>query len=150
MLLPAPVPLGLVTTAYANNSFAMSVRGGSMPASIAVSATAGSATLVYQVDRSNGLITIAPIDITTNTGLAAMTQGLAVGAPVKVYRVLQADGALKAYVLAYYTGVVPASRAKQSGEAGKPRLEKKGVAERSAAPFAFVTAIPLPLARSRL
>src|SRR5262245_21581100 len=44
VLLPTPVPLGLVTTAYANNSFAMSVLGGSMPASIAVSTTAGSAT----------------------------------------------------------------------------------------------------------
>jgi len=109
VLLPTPVPLGLVTTAFANNIFAMTVLGGSMPATVAVSTTSGSATLVYQVDRSNGVITLSPIDITTSTGLATMTQGLAVGAPVKVYGVPQANGTLKAYVLAYYTGVIPAS-----------------------------------------
>jgi hypothetical protein len=109
VLLPTPVPLGLVTTAFANNSFAMAVPGGSMPATVAVSTTAGSATLVYQVDRSNGVITISPIDITSSSGLAAITQGLTTGAPVKVYGVPQADGTLKAYVLAYYTGVMPAS-----------------------------------------
>jgi hypothetical protein len=109
VLLPTPVPLGLVTAAYANNSFAMSVLGGAMPATVTVSTTAGSATLVYQIDRSGGVITLSPIDVTTSSGLAAMTQGLAVGAPVKVYGVPQADGTLKAYVLAYYTGVMPAS-----------------------------------------
>jgi hypothetical protein len=109
VLLPTPVPLGLVTTAFANNSFAMSVLGGGMPATVAVSTTTGSATLVYQVDRSNGVITISPIDITTSSGLTAITQGLAVGAPVKVFGVPQANGTLKAYVLAYYTGVMPAS-----------------------------------------
>lgn len=109
VLLPTPLPLGLVTTAYANNTFAVSVPGGSMAATVAVSTAAGAATLVYQVDRSNGVITISPIDITTGSGLAALTQGLVVGAPVKVYGVPQADGALKAYVLTYYTGVMPAS-----------------------------------------
>jgi hypothetical protein len=109
VLLPTPVPLGLVTTAYANNTFAISVLGGSMPATVEVSSTAGSATLVYQVDRNGGVITISPIDITTSSGLAALTQGLAVGAPVKVYGVPQSGGTLKAYVLAYYTGVMPAS-----------------------------------------
>jgi len=109
VLLPTPVPLGLVTTAFANNSFAMAVLGGSMPATVAVSTAAGAATLVYQVDRSNGVITISPIDITTSSGLSAITQGLVPGAPVKVFGVPQADGTLKAYVLAYYTGVMPAT-----------------------------------------
>jgi hypothetical protein len=87
----------------------MSVLGGSMPATVTVSTTSGSATLVYQIDRSNGVITISPIDITSSSGLAALTQGLAVGAPVKVYGVPQANDTLKAYVLAYYSGVTPAS-----------------------------------------
>jgi hypothetical protein len=109
VLLPTPLPLGLVTTAYANNSFAMSVLGGSMPATVAVSTTSGSATLVYQIDRSNGVVTLSPIDLTTSSGLAAIAQGLVQGAAVKVFGVPQANGTLKAYVLAYYTGVLPAS-----------------------------------------
>ena len=45
--------------------------------------------------------------MTTADGLAALTAGLAVGAPVKVYGVPQADGTFKAYVLTYFTGVMP-------------------------------------------
>jgi len=104
VLLPTPVPLGLVTTAFAGNSFRMTVLGGTMPATVDVSTTAQSATLVYQIDRSNGVLTISPVDVTTSSGLAAITAGLVAGAPVKVYGVPQADGTLKAYVLAYFTG----------------------------------------------
>ena len=107
VLLPTPVPLGLVTTAFAGNSFAMMVLGGTMPATVDVSTTAQSATLVYQIDRSNGVLTISPIDVTTSSGLAAITAGLVPGAPVKVYGVPQADGMLKAYVLVYFTGMLP-------------------------------------------
>jgi hypothetical protein len=64
--------------------------------------------LVYQVDCTNGMVTVSPIDVTTSTGLASLTTGLAAGAPVKVYGVPQADGTLKAYVLAYFTGQAPA------------------------------------------
>jgi hypothetical protein len=73
-----------------------------------VSATSGSATLVYQVDCTGGVVTVTPIDISTSGGLASLTTGLAVGAPVKVYGVPQADGTLKAYVLTYFTGQAPA------------------------------------------
>ena len=107
VLLPTPVPLGVVTTAFVGNSFAMAVLGGTMPATVDVSTTAQSATLVYQVDRSNGVITVSPIDVTTSSGLAAITAGLVAGAPVKVYGVPQADGTLKGYVLAYFTGMLP-------------------------------------------
>ena len=72
-----------------------------------VSTTTGSATLVYQVDRTNGIVTVSPIDITTSTGLADLKAGLAVGAPVKVYGIPQGDGTLKAYVIAYFTGEMP-------------------------------------------
>jgi hypothetical protein len=108
VLIPTPVPLGVVTTGFAGNSFAMTVLGGSptMPATVDVSTTAQSATLVYQVDRSNGVITISPIDVTTSSGLAAITAGLVAGTPVKVFGVPQA-GSLKAYVLVYFTGMLP-------------------------------------------
>jgi hypothetical protein len=108
ILMPTPVPLGTVTTAFAGNSFAMSVQGGATVATVDVSTTSGSATLVYQVDRSNGVITVSPIDITTSSGLAAITSGLASGATVKVYGVPQA-GSLMAYVIVYYTGLMPTS-----------------------------------------
>ena len=75
-----------------------------MPATVDVSTTSGAATLVYQVDRSNDIITVSPIDITTSAGLTSLTNGLIAGALVKVYGVPQADGTLKAYVLTYYTG----------------------------------------------
>jgi len=104
ILLPTPLPLGTVTTAFANNAFSMSVVGGTMPATVDVDTTSGSATLVYQVDRSNDVVTITPIDITTSAGLNSLANGLIAGALVKVYGVPRADGTLKAYVLAYYTG----------------------------------------------
>jgi hypothetical protein len=104
ILLPTPVPLGTVTTAYANNAFSMSVLGGTMPATVDVSTTSGSATLVYQIDRSNDVVTVSPIDVTTTDGLNSLTTGLVAGAIVKAYGVPQSDGTLKAYVLIYYTG----------------------------------------------
>ena len=108
MLIPTPLPLGVVTRAFAGNSFAMTVLGGSilMPATVDVSTTAQSATRVYRIDRSNGAITLRPIDITTSSGLAAITAGLVAGTPVEVFGVPQA-GSLKADVLVYFTGMLP-------------------------------------------
>jgi Domain of unknown function (DUF4382) len=113
VLVPTPVPLGPVSTAFAGNSFALTVPGGTLPVTVAVSTTAGSATLVYQIDRANGVITVSAIDITSANGLAAITAGLVDGAPVKVYGVPQAPvapataGTLRAYVIVYYTGTMP-------------------------------------------
>jgi hypothetical protein len=104
---PSLLPLGLVATGLSNDAFTMTVAGGAVAATIDVNTTAGSATLVYQVDRSNGILTVSPVDITTSAGLATLTTGLAVGAPVKVYGVPQADSSLRAYVLAYFTGLTP-------------------------------------------
>jgi hypothetical protein len=59
---------------------------------------------VYQVDRTNGIMTVSSIDVTTSAGLATLTSGLAAGTPVKVYGVPKVDGTLKAYVLTYFTG----------------------------------------------
>jgi Domain of unknown function (DUF4382) len=108
VVMPSLLPLGLVATGLANNAFTMTVAGGATAATVDVNTTAGSATLVYQVDRTNGILTISPIDITTAAGLSTFTTGLAIGAPVKVYGVPQADATLRAYVLAYYTGQIPA------------------------------------------
>lgn len=109
ILVPTPVPLGTVTTPYASNQFAMTVVGGTLPVTVDVSTTSGSATLVYQIDRDNDVLTISPIDITTSSGLTSLTNGLAAGAIVKAYGVPESDGNLKAYVLAYYTGTMPAT-----------------------------------------
>ena len=73
-----------------------------------MSIVTGSATLVYQIDRSNGIVTVSPVDITTSAGLATLTSGLALGTPVGVFAVPQANSTLQAYVLAYYTGDLPA------------------------------------------
>jgi len=82
----------------------MTVAGGTMPVTVDVSSTSGSATLVYQVDRTNNIVTISPVDVTTSAGLTTLTNGLTAGALVKVYGVPQSNGTLQAYVLTYYTG----------------------------------------------
>jgi hypothetical protein len=107
LLAPTPVPLGVVTSAFAGTTFAMTVLGGTLPATVDVSTTMQSATLVYDVDRSGGTVTVTPVDVTTASGLAALTSGLVAGAPVKVYGVPQPDGTLRAYVLVYFTGMLP-------------------------------------------
>ncbi len=107
VLLPTPVPLGAVTTAYAGGTFAMSVAGGTQPVTVDVSTTSQSATLVYQIDRIGGVITVSPIDITSSAGANTVAQNLVAGVPVKVYGIPQTDGTLKAYVLAYFTGMLP-------------------------------------------
>ena len=108
ILTPAALPLGVVATALANDAFTMTVLGGANAATVALGTTSGSATLVYQIDCTNGIVTINPVDVSTSAGLTTLTSGLAVGAPVKVYGIPQANGTLKAYVLAYFTGQAPA------------------------------------------
>jgi hypothetical protein len=107
ILLPSKLPLGTVATGLADNAFTLNVAGGAMPATVDISTTGGSATLVYQVDRTNGIVTVSPVDITTSDGLMQLTNGLAAGAPVGVYGVPQSNSSIKAYVLAYYTGEMP-------------------------------------------
>jgi hypothetical protein len=109
VLLPTPVPLGSVATGVTNDAFTMSVAGGTMPVTVDISTAAGSATLVYQIDRSNGIVTISPVDVTTGAGLQTLTNGLSAGTAVKVYGIPQSDGTLKSYVIAYFTGMSPGS-----------------------------------------
>ena len=108
ILTPSTLPLGFVATGLVSNAFTMTIPGGTNAPAVDVSSTSGSATLVYQVDMTGGVLTVSPIDLTTAGGLATLTGGLTAGEPVAVYGVPQADGSLKAYVLAYYTGEMPA------------------------------------------
>jgi hypothetical protein len=109
VLMPTPLPLATVTTPFSSNSntFAMSVLGGTMPATVEVSPAMQSATLIYQVDRVNGVVTVSPIDITTPSGLATFAAAMGAGVPVRVYGVPQGADALTAYVVTYYTGTLP-------------------------------------------
>jgi len=107
ILLPTPLPRGTVATGLANNAFTMTLSGGTTPGTVDVSTTSGSATLVYQVDHSNGTLTVSPIDITTATGLSTLTNALVAGTTVKVFGTPQADGTFRAYVLIYFTGTQP-------------------------------------------
>jgi hypothetical protein len=108
ILEPTPLPRGTVVTGLANNSFTMTLSVGTTPGTVDVSTASGSATLVYQVDRSNGIVSISPIDITTSTGLSTLTSALAADTQVKVYGTPQTDGIFKAYVLMYFTNTEPA------------------------------------------
>ncbi|HET7757462.1 MAG TPA: DUF4382 domain-containing protein [Steroidobacteraceae bacterium] len=113
VLEPTPLPIGAVVTPLSNDAFTMTVLGGANPGTVDVTTTQGSATLVYQVDRSNGVVSVSPVDISTSAGLMTLTNNLTAGTPVKVWGVPQpasgqASGALKAYVLVYFTGMLPA------------------------------------------
>jgi len=109
VLTPTTVPLGTAATSYANGSFMLSetAAGGTLPVTVNLSTTSGSGTLVYQVDRSNGVVTISAIDITTTQGQNTITSNLIAATPVKVFGIPQANGTIKAYVVFYYTGMKP-------------------------------------------
>lgn len=108
VLLPTPVPLGTVSTAWSSTStggtIAMTVPGGANAVTADLSDVAKSATLVYQIDTTNGIVTVSPQDLTSSSGLATVSAALVAGTPVKVFGVPQADGSIKAYVLFYLTG----------------------------------------------
>jgi hypothetical protein len=103
---PSVLPIGAVATGLTSgNTFTLNVTNGTMPATVDVSTAMGAATLVYQVDRTNGIVTVSQVDVTTAAGLTTLTNALAnVGTPVKVYGVPLVDTSLKAYVLTYFTG----------------------------------------------
>jgi hypothetical protein len=107
VLIPTTEPLGSVTAAFSGttDSFTLSEPGGTTAVPVNLSATQGSATLVYQVDDTNGVVSVSAEDITTQAGLSAIEAGLASGAPVKVYGIPQASATIKAYVVIYFTGL---------------------------------------------
>ncbi|MGH8261171.1 MAG: hypothetical protein ACREUG_15925, partial [Steroidobacteraceae bacterium] len=78
--LPAPVPLAIVANGLASNQFTITTKAGTPQTyTIGVSTTSGSATLVYQVDRTNGVVSVSPVDITTASGLSTFTNALVAG-----------------------------------------------------------------------
>ncbi len=109
VLEPVPVPLALVATGVAANAFTIAVADGTQPVTVDFSTTSGSATLVYQVDRTGNIISVSPVDITTTAGMNTFTTAMTAGTPVKVYGIAQAGGTLQGYVVIYYTGMAPMS-----------------------------------------
>jgi len=114
VVIPTPLPLGTVSTPLGGTSFAMSVLGGTTPVTVNLDTNTGSATLVYQINRSDGMVTVTPLNISdSGDGLATLQAALTTGAVVKVWGVPQAPvapattGTLGAYVLVYYTGTLP-------------------------------------------
>jgi len=110
VLIPTNVPLGTASTGYsmANANFSMIVPGGNKAITVDLNTTSGSATLVYQVDFTNGIFTISPVDISTTAGQNTLATNLVANTPVKAYGIPQADGSIKDYVLFYFTGIAPA------------------------------------------
>jgi hypothetical protein len=107
ILVPAPLPTGTVISGYTAGSFTMAVDGGGIDVLADLSTTVGSATFVYQIDRTLNVLTITPVDITTTAGVAAITAGLITGARARVFGVPQLDGSIKADAVFFYTGTLP-------------------------------------------
>jgi hypothetical protein len=110
ILEPTPLPVAsLASPPMAGtgvDSFTITAATGTNPVTVDASTVSGSATLVYQVDMSGGVVTVSPIDITSTAGQSTFT-GLAAGTKMKVSGVPQPGGSVKAYVITYYTGTTP-------------------------------------------
>lgn len=115
ILEPAPAPLASVATGWITNgattggSFTIAATGGSNHILVDANIVSGSATLVYQVDRTNGIITISPVNLATQAGLNTVQTNLTPSTLVKVFGVPQTDGSIKAYLFFYFTGTMPTS-----------------------------------------
>ncbi|MBV8740384.1 MAG: hypothetical protein JOZ12_01300 [Sinobacteraceae bacterium] len=111
VLLPAALPLGSVVDGFTTgtDTFTMTVPTGANAVTVDVGTTAGSATLAYQVDNTNGIVTVSPVDLGSASGQGTLAAGLVAKTPVKVFGIPQVQGTLKAYVILYYTGTLPTS-----------------------------------------
>jgi len=116
ILEPTPLPLAQVVNGITGSSFTMSLvsNAGGNAVTVDFDATAGSATLVYQLNRSGGVVTITPLDLSNPADFTTFTNSLTTGTLLKVWSVPQpagtaASGALKAYVIVYYSGTLPMS-----------------------------------------
>lgn len=107
VLAPVPLPLATVTTPWSAGSVGITAAADTY--TVNVDSTSGQATLVYQVDRTNGILTISPIDITTPSGLSTLENAMVDGTLLKVFGTPQPNGSLRAYALLYYTGELPQS-----------------------------------------
>ncbi len=111
VLLPAGLPLGSVVSGFSTgtNNFTMTVPAGANAVTVDVGTTAGSAALAYQVDNTDGIVTVSAVDLGSASGQSTLAAGLVANTPVKVFGIPQAQGTLKAYVILYYTGTLPTS-----------------------------------------
>ncbi|HEY4339678.1 MAG TPA: DUF4382 domain-containing protein [Steroidobacteraceae bacterium] len=113
ILEPTPLPVGTVASpavaATNSETFTITAANGTNPVTVVAGTASGSATLVYQVDMTGGIVSVSPVDLTTSAGLSSFTTGLATGTKVTVSGVPQADGSVKAYVITYFTGTTPAA-----------------------------------------
>lgn len=109
VLTPTTIPLATAATSYSNGSLTVSVAGGTNAVTVNLNTTSGSASLVYQVDWTNGVLTISPVDITTTNGQNTLSTNLVTGTPVKIYGIPQANGTINGYVLTYFTGFATAT-----------------------------------------
>jgi hypothetical protein len=89
----------------------LSEVGGVNAIPVNLSTTSGSATLVYQVDRTNGIVSVSAVDITTSAGQNTITTNLVTGTPVKVFGIPQANNTIKGCVVIYFTGTLPTAAA---------------------------------------
>jgi hypothetical protein len=116
VLTPTKIPLGFVAAGYSNGSpngtFTMTLACPDGTKSNAITVTlntsTASAPLIYQVDFTNGVFTVSPVDVTTPGGQTTLSTNLVANVPALVYGIPQADGTIKDYVLFYFTGVAPA------------------------------------------
>ena len=83
--------------------------GGTTTVPVNLSTTSGAATSVYQVDWTNGILTISPVDISSSAGQNTLRTNLVANTPVKVFGIPQADGSIKCYVLSFFTGFAQAT-----------------------------------------
>jgi hypothetical protein len=111
VLIPTTVPLGTAATSYSSGTFSLAETGGVNAVPVNLSTASGSGTLVYQVDRTNGVVTVSAVDITMTAGQTTISTNLVAGTPVKVFGIPQANGTIKAYVVIYFTGTMPAATA---------------------------------------
>jgi hypothetical protein len=116
ILEPTPLPIGQVVDGVTGSSFTLSLAGntGGNAVTVDFDATQGSATLVYQVNRSGGVVTVTPLNLANSADFTTFSSSLTTGSLVKLWGVPQpagmaASGALKAYVIIYYTGMLPMS-----------------------------------------
>src|SRR6185437_8253265 len=93
------------TGGLSSDSFGITALASSSSYTVDFSSTSGQATLVYQVARSNDIVTVSPVDIATASGLTTFEDALmASGTLVKVFGVPTPTGSLQAYVVLYYSG----------------------------------------------
>lgn len=116
VLTPTKVPLGTVAAGYSNGSpdgtFTMTMTCPDGTQSNAVTITlntnTGSAPLIYQVDFTNGVFSVTPVDVSTPAGQTTLSSNLIANTPVLASGIPQAVGTIKDYLLLYFTGTLPA------------------------------------------